>query len=290
MSHARFLMCVPQHFDVDYEINPWMKDQLGQVDASRSQAQFARLCEALAAGGAGLEWIAPAAGLPDMVFTANAGLVLGTTFVPSNFEHVQRQGERAHFAAWFAARGYHVVDLDAALSFEGAGDALFDAASACLWIGHGFRTDRAAIDRLAELLAPVEPALEVVALALVDPRYYHLDTCFCPLADGRLLWNPHAFDAASRAAVEARVPASHRIAVSADDAARFACNAVSFGRTVVLNTVSPSLESELRGHGFAVVPVSLSEFMRAGGAAKCLTLRLDDGDLAWRGAPRALAA
>ncbi len=290
MSRARFLMCAPQHFGVDYEINPWMKDQLGQVDAVLSRAQFARLCQRLSEGGADLEWVEPAAGLPDMVFSANAGVVLGRTFVPSNFEHMQRQGERSHFAAWFAARGWRVVDLPAELSFEGAGDALFDAASARLWVGHGFRTDRAAVDRLAEALAPIEPGLEIVPLTLIDPRYYHLDTCFCPLADGQLLWNPEAFDAAGRAAVEARVPASHRIAVSEQDAARFACNAVNFGRTVVLNTVSPELESELRAHGFEVATVSLSEFMRAGGSAKCLTLRLDEGDLAWRAAPGALAA
>ncbi|CAN5294212.1 hypothetical protein BH09PSE6_BH09PSE6_25330 [soil metagenome] len=288
----RFLMCAPAHFDVDYEINPWMKGNLGQVDHRLAATQFAGLRDALSDGahGAELEWVEPVDGLPDMVFTANAGLLLGRSFVPSNFAHPQRQGEREPFARWFATRGWQVLDMPASLSFEGAGDALFDSASARLWMGHGFRTDRGAADWLAQALAPIEPGIEVVPLHLVDPRYYHLDTCFCPLADGGLLWNPSAFDDASRAAVMARVDASRRIEVDADDAARFACNAVSFGHTVVLGQVSDRLVAQLAARGLAAVRVPLGEFMKAGGSAKCLTLRLDAGDLAWRHQPQPLAA
>ncbi|CAN5505871.1 hypothetical protein BH10PSE17_BH10PSE17_25770 [soil metagenome] len=284
MTIARFLMCAPAHFDVDYEINPWMKGNLGQVDHRLAGAQFAGLREALSHGahGAQLEWVDQLDGLPDMVFTANAGVLLGRTFIPSNFAHAQRQGERAPFAAWFAARGWQVLDMPAQLSFEGAGDALFDSHAARLWMGHGFRTDRGAADWLAGALDAIEPGIEVVPLRLVDPRYYHLDTCFCPLADGGLLWNPSAFDDASRAAVMARGDASRRIEVEADDAARFACNAVSFGRTVVLNEVSDRLADQFRARELDPVRVPLGEFMKAGGSAKCLTLRLDAGDLAWR--------
>ena len=288
MTKARVLMCPPVHFNVDYEINPWMQGNLGAVSHDLALRQWEQLREVLARE-ARIELVAPRAGLPDMVFTANAGLVFGRQFVPSNFAHPERQGEREYFARWFAAAGYTVLDMPHApgdyLAFEGAGDALYSTDAPVLWVGHGFRTDARAPAWLAQHLD-----VEVVALRLVDPRYYHLDTCFCPLADGVLLWNPGAFDAQSRAAVEARVPAHKRIAVGAEDAAAFACNAVGFDDVVVVNQATPGLTQALQDAGLRVVATPLSEFMKSGGAAKCLTLRLDTEALDWFGQASVRAA
>lgn len=288
MTEARLLMCPPAHFNVDYEINPWMRGNLGAVSNALATRQWEQLREVLA-HHASVELIAPRAGLPDMVFTANAGLVHGHRFVPSNFTHPERQSERAYFARWFAAAGYEVLDMPHApgdyLAFEGAGDALYSTDAPVLWVGYGFRTDPRAPAWLAQRLD-----VEVVGLRLADPRYYHLDTCFCPLADGVLLWNPSAFDEASRAAVEARVPARKRIAVGAEDAAAFACNAVGFDDVVVLNRATPALTQALRMHGLRPHATPLSEFMKSGGSAKCLTLRLDTGALDWFARAQAQAA
>src|SRR5690606_24125496 len=109
-----------------------------------------------------------------------------------------------------------------------------------------------------------------------DPRFYHLDTCFCPLAGGHLMYYPAAFDAVSQAAIAARVPPSLRIAVSADDALAFACNAVNSGERVLMNHASEQLQERLRQCGFVPQCLPLSQFIKAGGAAKCLTLRLDE--------------
>ncbi len=289
MTKARVLMCPPVHFNVDYEINPWMRGNLGAVSHALALRQWEQLREVLARE-ARIELIAPRTGLPDMVFTANAGLVHGRRFVPSNFAHPERQGERAYFARWFGAAGFEVLDMPHAptdyLAFEGAGDALYSTDAPVLWVGHGFRTDARAPAWLTQRLD-----IEVVGLRLTDPRFYHLDTCFCPLADGVLLWNPGAFDEASRAAVEARVPAPKRIAVGAEDAANFACNAVGFDEVVVLNRATPALQQALEAAGLRVVATPLSEFMKSGGAAKCLTLRLDTEALDWfgQGAQRGLA-
>lgn len=281
MTRARFLMCPPAHFNVDYEINPWMRGNLGAVSTDAAARQWMDLHD-LIARHAEVELVPAHAGLPDMVFTANAGLVHGRTFVPSNFAHVERQDERAHFARWFADAGFEVLDMPHArtdyLAFEGAGDALYSTDAPVLWVGHGFRTDARAPAWLAERLD-----VEVLPLRLVDSRYYHLDTCFCPLDDGALLWNPNAFDAPSRALIEARTSASRRIAVGAEDAAVFACNAVGVDDLVVLNQATPALVEALQSLGRRVVATPLSEFMKSGGAAKCLTLRLDTGALRWFG-------
>jgi ornithine--oxo-acid transaminase len=113
-----------------------------------------------------------------------------------------------------------------------------------------------------------------VSLHLTDPRFYHLDTCFAPLEDGFLLYYPQAFDPASLAKIEASYPPAKRIAVSEADAVRFACNAINVDRTIILNCISAELTDQLEVRGFNVVQVELGEFLKAGGAAKCLVLRL----------------
>lgn len=266
----RYLMCAPDHFEVAYVINPWMEGNISHGDNKIAVRQWMGLCQALGEA-AQVERIAAAPGVPDMVFTANAGLVLENRFILSRFRHPERQGEEPHFAAWFAGQGFDVKTLPPDMPFEGAGDALLDRGLPVLWLGYGHRSDRACAPLLADWLD-----IEVVPLKLVDARFYHLDTCFCPLEGGYLMYYPAAFDAASQARIAARVPAERRIAVSAADALEFACNAVNCGRRIFLNHAYPPLVGELRSRGFQVRQVPLSEFMKAGGSAKCLTLKLTE--------------
>ncbi len=195
----------------------------------------------------------PQRNLPDMVFTANAGLVLRDKVIISRFRSPERQGEEPHNHAWFAQNGFEILDWPQGLFFEGAGDALFDRGQDLLWAGHGFRSD---------------------ALHLIDPRFYHLDTCLCPLARGYLLYFPAAFDEKSKDLIESLVPSDKRIAVEEADALKFCCNAIDLGTHIVLNDAAEALQERLRIAGFTPVISALSEFMKAGGAAKCLTLKL----------------
>ena len=266
----RFLMCPPDHFEVSYVINPWMEHHVATTSARIAERQWQALASLLGEV-AQIESIQPIAGVPDMVFTANAGLVLENRFVASRFRHPQRQAEEPHFAAWAAEQGFEVLTLPMDLYFEGAGDALFDRAQALLWMGHGHRSDLRCADHLSALLD-----IDVAPLKLIDPRFYHLDTCFCPLEAGYLMYYPGAFDAASQAVIAKRVPAPYRIPVSETDAFHFACNAVNCGRHVFLNRASPALMTSLSKSGFTVTQTLLTEFMKAGGSAKCLTLKLDE--------------
>jgi N-dimethylarginine dimethylaminohydrolase len=268
-----FLMCPPRLYDVNYVINPWMAGNVHRSSRERATAQWERLHSALSAI-AHIHLVDPQPGSPDMVFTANAGLVRDGIVALSSFHHPERQGEEPHFRRWFHESGYAVRELPRATPFEGEGDALFEADGSRLWAGHGLRTREDSHRHLTDLWN-----LEVVSLRLVDPRFYHLDTCFCPLSSGDVMYYPAAFDLESKRRIELRFPAAKRIPVSEADALRFACNAVNVGRTILLNKISPELNAELRLRGYHVIEVELTEFLKAGGAAKCLVLRLSEMDV-----------
>ncbi|MFL9924190.1 arginine deiminase-related protein [Herbaspirillum lusitanum] len=265
-----FLMCPPEHFEVSYVINPWMEGNVAHDDKALAARQWQILHDGLRAV-AQVELMPSAAGVPDMVFTANGGLVLGDKVILSRFRHIERQAEEAHFDAWFAAHGMQVLHMPDDVPFEGAGDALFDRQGGQLWLGHGHRSDIRSAPLIAGWLDT-----EVQTLQLVDPRFYHLDTCFCPLNGGYLLYFPEAFDQASQKAIASRVPEQRRIAVGLADALHFACNAVNSGRHIFLNRASDGLCAQLQALGFEVHQTPLSEFLKAGGAAKCLTLKLTE--------------
>lgn len=271
---VRILMCPPTHFEVSYEINPWMQGQIDQTCATTARQQWDMLHDALDRH-ADIELIEPGEGLPDMPFTANAGVVLEQRFVLSRFRHAERQGEEALFERWFSGHGYEVLHVPDGIAFEGAGDALLDRAGSWLWMGHGHRSDFAAVEAVGRLLD-----IETVPLRLVDPRFYHLDTCLCPLDGGTLLYFPAAFDEASQAEIARRVPRAQRIAVDESDARRFACNAVNVGRAVFFNDAGEALRAWLSDVGFETHVSPLGEFLKSGGGAKCLTLRLDEPRLA----------
>lgn len=266
----RFLMCAPDAFDVSYVINPWMEGNLHQSSRENAAAQWRTLRDVLASR-AEVESITPQTGLPDMVFTANAGLILGNAVVPARFLHKERQGEERHFTNWFSKRGFVVFELPNNLPFEGAGDALLDRDGRWLWAGHGFRSRVESHPFLSKWLD-----IEVFSLRLVNHRFYHLDTCFCPLEGGHLIYYPAAFDAESNRLIESKVPAKKLFPVSETDAMTFACNAVNVDRAVILNRATAELQERLRGAGFEVIETPLSEFMKSGGGAKCLTLRLTE--------------
>jgi N-dimethylarginine dimethylaminohydrolase len=268
--NQRFLMCRPQYFDVSYIINPWMANNLHQVSHSQACSQWNTLF-GLMQDGASVELIEPEPNLPDMPFTANAGLVVGTTVLLSSFRHAERQTEERHFERWFRDHGFTVHKLPREIPFEGAGDALLDRARGCIWMGYGHRSARAAGTYIEKLFC-----LEVIPLELTDPRFYHLDTCFCPLPGGRVMYYPAAFGAASQELLKRKVLAEDAILVDEEDAKKFACNAVSMGDKVILNGVSDLLRERLERTGFQAAQAPLSEFLRAGGASKCLTLRLEE--------------
>lgn len=271
----RILMCSPQFYGIEYEINPWMS-RARQADQPLAVQQWTALNNLLNEAGVATPLVEPEPGLPDLVFTANAALVYRDQVVLSRFRHPERQKEEEVFRRWFDSNGFEILESPAGMSFEGAGDALFCGDT--LFAGYRMRSDPLGHQQIGAMLG-----CRVIPLELVDPYYYHLDTCFCPLATGLAAWFPRAFDDYGQRVVRELVP--ELIEVDAEEARSFACNAVVVGHRVFTNTGCPHFQAALHLKGFSAFATPLGEFVKAGGSAKCLTLRLDGEEAAfWRAA------
>lgn len=270
MKQPRILMCPPDYYGIEYEINPWMSRSKGSTP-ERAHQQWRALHDTLRGLGVVVELMQPQPGLPDLVFTANAGLIFGNQFYSSRFRHEVRARETPHFDAWFTAHGFQVEHLPEEVYFEGAGDALFCGTT--LFAGYRIRSDVQGHQHLGKILHR-----QVLPVELINPRFYHLDTCFCPLAPGEAIYYPAAFDGYGRKVLTSHIP--RLLAVNESEAHRFACNAVVIGKTVVLNTGCEQLSAGLRQWGYIPITTALDEFLKAGGSAKCLTLRLDGEEAA----------
>ncbi len=272
-QRARFLMCEPHHFAVTYDINPWMSSNIGKASNTLARAQWLHLTEALSDAGAELVVINnQPAELPDLVFTANAACIHGNRAYLSRFAKPERQPEQALYHEALARAGLEVdsrfVNHD--IPFEGAGDAL-QIEGGPLVMSWGYRSN----PKAAAMMREAERDLMVSAVQLIDARFYHLDTCFCPLTDGSVIWYPGAFSDEARHEIHIALELRGSIEVTEDEARDFCCNAVEVNDTLIANRWSERLQGLLSARGYRTVEVDLSEFMKAGGAAKCLTLRLD---------------
>lgn len=279
------LMSPPDHFEVTYRINPWMDPVRWSLDARRLSRDARRGWAALKARyealGARISLMPAAPGWPDLVFTANSAVVLDGQALLARYRHPERAGEQAHGERLFERlrqRGEidAVHHLPEGVYLEGAGDALFDARRGLMWMGHGPRSSPEAADCVRRVFG-----VPTLSLALVDPRFYHLDTCLCLLSGGEVLHVPGAFSAEGQALLHA-VLGPQLLTVPAEDAEHLGANAVCLGRDVVLCHCSPALRAQLQARGYRVHVVPLGAFGCSGGAACCLTLRLDTR---WRGRP-----
>lgn len=257
------LMCKPQYYNIDYEINPWMNKKV-RVKHQNASLQWQTLRETIMARGIKVELIEPVAGLPDLVFTANAALVIEDVAYLSHFHYPERQPETIHNRAWFSKHAIRVDDyaVQHDIKFEGAGDALL--AGDTLFAGYGFRSEKRYFHYLESALSQ-----KIIYCELVDPYFYHLDTCFCPLDAYTAIWWPGAFSRSAQKAIRAAIDV---IDVSHQEARLFCCNAVVHQQNVILPEGCLQLKEALQKIGFHVFDCNMGEFIKSGGACKCLTL------------------
>ena len=259
-----YLMCPPDHFTVEYAINPWMDPGGAPVDRALARRQWERLRQAYLDLGHEVRLIEPQPGLPDMVFAANGATMIGGKVLGARFRYPERAAEGAAYLDWFRRAGYTAVRVPDVIN-EGEGDLLYTGRAVIA--GHGYRTDAAAAGELEELFG-----LPVVSVRLVDPRFYHLDTALTVLDGGTAAYYPAAFTPEGRDALAKEF--GTLIEASERDATALGLNAVSDGRHVVLPAEATGLANQLSGAGFEPVPVEFSEFRKAGGGPKCCTLEL----------------
>jgi len=264
----KILMCAPSHYGIEYEINPWM-DITKQVLPAEAVQQWEQLHHTLAGLGIDIALIQQEPGVPDMVFTANAGLWYQNKIVLPHFKYPERQKETPFFRNWFLQQGFSLwndYDLEhpRIAHFEGAGDGLL--AGDTLFVGYGFRSDKAFYEQ-----ASYFDHSKLIYCELVNPKFYHIDTCFCPLNAHQAIWYPDAFSKEAQKNMRATI---ELIDVPAEEAAHFACNAVVYDRHIVIPAATPILTNKLRDLGMTVHHCEMTEYIKAGGACKCLTLRI----------------
>ena len=280
---ARLLMCRPEHFAVSYTINPWMEPDAWARDASVHSAAAHREWSALYRKfqelGAAVDLVPAAPGVPDLVFTANAAVVLDRKVLLAHFRHPERQGEEPYFeAAFHALKARGLVDsvrhMPEGVVLEGAGDCVFDQTRNMFWLGYAQRSDAAAQRAVEDAFG-----IKVTALELADPRFYHMDTALSPLPRGEVMYVPQAFTPAGRNVIREFVPRAKRIEIGIEDAQKLTANAVCLGDTLVMGSCSERLRGTLEERGYRVAATPLRSFLKSGGSAFCLTLRLDRASL-----------
>ncbi len=274
-----FLLTDPSHYEVSYVINPWMTPGEWSRDRAHHQAEakkgFLALKRALEEAGAEVQVMDGVAGLPDLVFPANAAIALDGRVLVARFSCVERQGEERVFQRKFEQLKREGV-FTAVGTFpqgvfqEGAGDCIWDKTRGWFWGGFGQRSVCASLDVIASFFE-----VPVVPLELISPRFYHLDVCFLPLTGGEIVYYPPAFSEAARAKIRELVPADLLIEASDADAAAFSVNAVNIGRTIIMARPPERLKKALEARGYEVTGIDLAPFMMSGGGAYCMTLRLD---------------
>jgi len=251
-----------------------------------ARREWKRLKQKLTQLGAAIELVPPVENLPDLVFTANAAVVMDGVALVASFRYPERQPEAAHYERSFRelwARG--VIDavrtMPAGVLLEGAGDCVWDPARQMFWTGYGPRSDKNAASVVAETYG-----VEALPLELVNPSFYHMDTALAPLPRGEVMYVPSAFSEEGLRQLYERVAPEQRIALSDKDAAVFAANAVKLGDNIVMSSCSTALRRRLEEAGYRVHPTSLGTYHRSGGSAFCLTLRLDQRSAAGTAALR----
>lgn len=268
------LMARPDHFTVEYVINPHMKDHVGTVDKRLARLQWKALADTFSRIGCHVHIMPAEPGLPDMVFTANQTLPIydpggNHKVLMSVMASEQRAGEVPFFADWFTRNGYtpvwpHGID---SVKFEGMGDALWHAGKRVLWGGWGYRTTAGIYAYIADTFN-----IPVIQLELVHPDFYHLDTCFCILDPRTVLVYPQAFSDASLERIHAGF---ERVLEAPEQEARnlFACNAACHdGRNVLLQKGCGQVNELLRAHGFVVHELDTGEYLKSGGSVFCMKL------------------
>jgi len=257
-----YAMTPPTFFTVEYAINPWMDTSI-PVDTHLAMNQWEALRQTYKELGHTVELVEPVAGLPDMVYAANGGLLVNGKAVVARFAYPQRAGEAAAYAEWMDRHGFYPAETR--YVNEGQGDLL--VVGAIVLAGYGFRTDRRAHDEIA---AAIE--MPVVSLELVDPRFYHLDTALAVLDDTTIAYYPPAFSEESRTRLLELFPDA--IEVATTDAYALGLNAVSDGRNVVHPAAATGFAGQLSDAGFVPIGVDLSELLKGGGSIKCCTLEV----------------
>ena len=269
----RYVMVRPDHFRIDYAINPYM-DPADQPDRHRAMAQWVDLVSTVERLGGTVEVVPQRPDAPDMVYAMNLGLGVvrpdGAHVVMSHMRYAERRMEARSAQPWFERSGRTTayVGRDGVGAHLEAGDVF--AWGDALLAGYGPRTEELALKHLATDLD-----VRVRGVRITHPAMYHLDLAFCPLDERRAMVAPGAFDNASASALMELVP-EPLVLTDEEALTTFCANSIVIGRNIVMPAGAPArVVAQLEDWGFDVVEVEVDEFHKGGGSVRCLTNPVD---------------
>jgi len=269
------LLCKPTYFDVLEVKNPFMRGML-TVDHARAEAEWQAVCKAFQQAGVHIQVIEPVPGLEDMVFAANQSFVGldqedRAFMVPSVMLHESRRGEVPYYTEYFQNLGYRIIDLalDEGDYLEGGGDLLWNADWEFVWAGYGHRSTLGGVQAFARIMG--ELSIPVQLLELVNPTFYHLDTCLAPLTADSIILYPGALAPDSLRELRSKV---RTYEVTREEALKMVCNGVSVNGRYITPVLTPSLERALAKENVEPIVVDTSEFAKSGGSVCCLKMML----------------
>jgi N-dimethylarginine dimethylaminohydrolase len=268
----KVLMCKPNFFRVDYQINPWMK--IGSVDSKKALKQWENLVKVYQKNDIKVEVIEQNEDFPDMVFSADQGLVLANqnnknskkTILLSNFRYIQRQGETIFYKNWFEKNNFEIEVLADNFFFEGGGEIL--PWENKYFIGQGFRNTDKTINYLNQKLN-----FDFIPLELINPNFYHLDTCMFVLNTETIFYYPPAFSENSIKVIKSLI--KNPIEFSQKEALGFAANSVLSGQKIFVQSGNETFVKKLNNLNYEIIEVDVSEFVKSGGGIHCLTFEID---------------
>ncbi len=273
MFPAKILMCEPKYFEVNYEGNEFMKENLNSVDKDLALLQWNALKDLYQKLGFEVELIEPAQGLVDMVFTANQSFPFmdssgNKKVILSKMKNQQRKREVEYFKAFFLKRDYEVIELPEEVKyFESMGDAIIDYHRNIIFSGHGFRTQETISGFLSNYTN-----FKVVKLHLINQYLYHLDTCLSILNSDSVIIAESAFDEESLRLIKHNFENVINVG-EIENLKYFLCNChCPDGKNVIVQRGGNAFKESISRRGFNLIEVETSEFIKSGGSVFCMKL------------------
>lgn len=260
----KVLLCRPTYYRVEYEINPWMKK--GSVDRGRALYEWETLVQTFEASNIQSYIVEQHERYPDMVFATDEGIVDKKNILLSNFRYKQRRGEQNCYLPWYRRQNLNIIHLKSQFFFEG-GDAIRWRDQ--LFLGFGFRTDFDAATYISSYLDA-----DVYTVRLIDPFYFHLDTCLFVLNDDVAFYYPKAFDQPSRDLLRRVIPKLEIL--TEEEAEAFAANSLVTDHHVIIPKQKTRFAERIKSFGYNPIEVSMNEFLKSGGGVHCLTQVIEE--------------
>jgi N-dimethylarginine dimethylaminohydrolase len=270
----------PDAFDLLAAINAHMRDENGQlhkVDKERARQQWKKLVEIYQQIGLKTAVMDSHPECPDMVFCANQTFPFldrdgHPSVILSNMCDETRHLEVAPLALQLERLGVRLYTLpprQKETRFEGTGDALWVPGRRLICGGYGFRTDRSIYQYIHELTDT-----PLVLFELLNPKFYHLDTCLSVLDARSVIACRDGFTEEGWNILHRLFPRVIQVATHEADSPFFACNAhCPDQQHVILQKGSAATCKVLRSYGFTPIEVETDEFIKSGGSVFCLKMQ-----------------